>query len=163
MFNSLLYLCIDIFNNVKLLSYIFYYLTHCTSQFNHITTSLYQLNANIYMLKRATICRYFHTETVILCIVCFSADFHFNRQFRLFQLLVPDPVGGGLPRVGPANSHCAAGHNGHCEDGEHGQYDGHAHRDSGPHEGGAVLLGAVGRHRMVSTRLRPGSGHDATL
>ena len=106
------------------------------------------------MLQLPTICRYFHTKTVILCIVWFSADFHFNRHFRLFQLPVPDRVGGGLPGVGPANSHSAAGHNGHCEDGEHGQYDGHTHRDSGPHAGGSVLPGALGRHRMVSKRLR---------
>ena len=151
MFNSLLYLYVLISLTISSFRHILS--THCTSPFNHITTSLHQLSTNIYMLKRATIYRYVHTKKIILCIVCFCADFHFNRPFRLFQLPVPDPVGGGLPGVGPAHSHCAAGHNGHCKDREHRQYDRHTHRDSGPHERGSVLPGAVGRHRMVSTRL----------
>ena len=48
----------------------------------------------------------------------------------LFQLPLPDPLGGRLSRVGVAHSRSVAGYDGDHPNSEHRQYDGHTDRDS---------------------------------
>lgn len=67
----------------------------------------------------------------------------------LLQVPPPDHVGSWLSGVGSHHGHGVAGHAGGDEDGEHSQSDRHAPGHGGQDEGGAVLPGAVGRHRVV--------------
>ena len=66
-----------------------------------------------------------------------------------FQISLTSDARSVLSGVGVVVGDYSAGRNGSNTDGEYGQSNGNAHRNSRTHARGHLLLGTLGRYRMV--------------